>query len=205
MKYLNKFNSNSEFNNDKQTNLIQPRVALVEENGGGVDNVHYIKFKIYEYLQTSLINGQKGNLISVEDIPVKTTTEDIENDESIKSFYELTLHSIYAYDYYYYSDLKNFLTVTPDSLDLIDNGKLITKFTLTGLKRKDSDQRDFVGEIACYLSRDDKPILFQVDRTNSDHPTVNFLNENDSDFPKYMNNHEVEKRIKGIIIINDYL
>lgn len=35
MKYLNKFNSNSKFNIDKQTNKDQPRVALVEQNGGG--------------------------------------------------------------------------------------------------------------------------------------------------------------------------
>ena len=203
MKYLNKFNSNSKFNIDKETNKDQPRVALVEQNGGGVDTVHYIKFKIYEFLETSLINGKEGNFISVEDIPVKTTTEDIENDESIKRFDGLTLHSIYAYESYYFNDLKKFLTVTTDSLDLIDNGKLITKFTLTGLKRKDSDQIDFVGEIACYLSKNDEPILFQVDRTNSANPTVNFLDKNA--FPKYMNNHEVEKRIKGIIIIHNNL
>ncbi len=35
MKYLNRFNSNTEFDNDKFFNKSQPRVALVEENGGG--------------------------------------------------------------------------------------------------------------------------------------------------------------------------
>lgn len=35
MKYLNRFNSNTEFDNDKMTNKDQPRVALVEEMGGG--------------------------------------------------------------------------------------------------------------------------------------------------------------------------
>lgn len=35
MKYINIFNSMTDFNKDKQTNLNQPRVALVKENGGG--------------------------------------------------------------------------------------------------------------------------------------------------------------------------
>ena len=35
MKYINTFNSMTDFKNDKETNLNQPRVALVKENGGG--------------------------------------------------------------------------------------------------------------------------------------------------------------------------
>lgn len=35
MKYINTFNSMTDFNKDKQTNLNQTRVALVKENGGG--------------------------------------------------------------------------------------------------------------------------------------------------------------------------
>lgn len=110
-------------------------------------------------------------------------------------------------NYFNFINLTDKLTVTSDSLDLIDNGKLVTKFTLTGLKRKDSDERDFVGEIACYLDGDNEPFLFKVDRTNADHPTVYYLNKYSygSDFSKYMNNHEVEKRIKGLIFYNDNL
>ena len=208
MKYLNRFNSNTEFDNDKFFNKNQPRVALVEENGGGVDTVHYIKFKLYEYVESSLINGLGGNYISVEDIPVKTTVQDFFNDETIRTIdYSRTrmLINVYLPNYYSFSYLSSELTVTSDSLDLIDNGKLVTKFTLTGLKRKDSDERDFVGEIACYLEADNKPFLFKVDRTNADHPTVTYLDKYNSDFSKYMNNHEVEKRIKGIMIYNDNL
>ena len=146
-----------------------------------------------------------GNYISVEDIPVKTTVQDLYNDESMKSWNRFILEPIIAgHDYDFYV-LKDNLTVTSDSLDLIDSGKLVTKFTLTGLKRKNSSQRDFVGEIACYLDLLGKPFLFIVDRTNSDHPTVKFLYKNDIDFSKYMNNHEVEKRVKGLIINNENL
>ena len=77
----------------------------------------------------------------------------------------------------------------------------MTKFTLTGLKRKDSDQSDFVGEIACYLGSDNQPILFKVDRTNPEHPTVSYI----SDFTQYRDNYEIENRIKGFIINNDPL
>ena len=93
------------------------------------------------------------------------------------------------------------LTVTPDSLDLIEDGRLVTKFTLTGLKRKDSDQRDFVGEIACYLDDQNEPVLFKVDRSNPYHPTVLYI----SDFSKYRDNYEIEKRTKGIQITRDHL
>lgn len=33
MRYINTFKSMTDFNEDKQTNLNQPRVALVKENG----------------------------------------------------------------------------------------------------------------------------------------------------------------------------
>lgn len=175
---------------------------------GGVDTVHYIKFKIYEYVESSLINGVGGNYISVEDIPVKTTVQDLRNDDTMRFVdYKRTgmLFGVSIPNYFYFINLTDKLTVTSDSLDLIDNGRLVTKFTLTGLKRKDSDERDFVGEIACYLEADNKPFLFKVDRTNADHPTVTYLDKYYSDFSKYMNNHEVEKRIKGIIMYNDNL
>lgn len=85
---------------------------------------------------------------------------------------------------------------------MIDNGKLITKFTLTGLKRKDSDERDFIGEIACYLDSNNDPVLFKVDRTNPNNPTVQLLSFNDS---QYKDDYEKEKRIKLYIYIGDYL
>lgn len=88
---------------------------------------------------------------------------------------------------------------------MIDNGKLITKFTLTGLKRKNSDERDFVGEIACYLDSSNEPVLLKVDRRNSDHPTVEVLTKIRRGFNNYMDNHEVEKRTKGIEISVDNL
>jgi hypothetical protein len=194
----------TDFNKDKRTNLNQPRVALVKENGGGVDKLFYIKFKYYTYKDTSLLNGSDGNRITVEDIPVKRTAQDIPNDETIRGEDAYDIHSItrvypmsneIVYNFYRY------LTVTPDSLDLIDNGILITKFTLTGLKRKDSDQRDFVGEIACYLDGQNEPVLFKVDRSNPDHPTVLYI----SDFSKYRDNYEIEKRTKGIQIKSDHL
>ena len=204
MKYINTFNSMTDFNKDKQTNLNQPRVALVKENGGGGDKLFYIKFKFYTYKYTSLLNGERGNCITVEDIPVKRTAQDIPNDETIRGqdAYDIRgIAEVIPMSNDIIRNLYSHLTVTPDSLDLIDNGNLITKFTLTGLKRKDSDQRDFVGEIACYLDNDNQPVLFKVDRSNPDHPTVLYT----SDFSNYKDNYEVEKRTKGIQITRDYL
>ncbi len=41
MKYINTFKSMTDFNEDKRTNLNQPRVALVKENGGGRQGLLY--------------------------------------------------------------------------------------------------------------------------------------------------------------------
>lgn len=178
---------------------------LLKKMGGGVDKLFYIKFKNYTYLESSLINGSKGNYISVEDIPVKTIPEDIPNDETIRTWNGFKLTGVYPIHSSLFDNFYNNLTVTPDSLDLIDNGKLITKFTLTGLKRKNSDERDFVGEIACYLDSSNEPVLLKVDRRNSDHPTVEVLTKIRRGFNNYMDNHEVEKRTKGIDITVDHL
>lgn len=149
-----------------------------------------------------------GNEISTEDIPLKTSVRKIFDDETLQHTYidyDGTFKiSTLAYPYdigNWFHNLTPHLTITPDSLDLIEDGRLVTKFTLTGLKRKDSDQRDFVGEIACYLDSDDQPILFKVDRTNPEHPTVSCI----SDFTQYRDNYEIENRIKGFIIKNDHL
>ena len=172
---------------------------------GGVDKLFYIKFKYYTYLESSLINGANGNFISVEDIPVKRFAQDIPNDETIRKWNGFILSNVYPIRSSQFDNFYNNLTVTPDSLDLIDNGKLITKFTLTGLKRKNSDERDFVGEIACYLDSSNEPVLLKVDRRNPDHPTVEVLTKVRRDFNNYMDNHEVEKRTKGIEISVDHL
>jgi hypothetical protein len=135
---------------------------------------------------------------------VKRTAQDIPNDETIRGNGAYDIHSITSVNPMSSDIILNFyrhLTVTPDSLDLIENGRLVTKFTLTGLKRKDSDQRDFVGEIACYLDSQNEPVLFKVDRSNPDHPTVLYI----SDFSKYRDNYEIEKRTKGIQITHDHL
>lgn len=205
MKYINYFDSMTDFNKDKETNLNQPRVALVKENGGGVDKLFYIKFKYYTYLESSLINGANGNFISVEDIPVKRFAQDIPNDETIRKWNGFILSNVYPIHSSQFDNFYNNLTVTPDSLDLIDNGKLITKFTLTGLKRKNSDERDFVGEIACYLDSNNYPVLLKVNRMHPDHPTVEVLTKTHRDFNNYMDNHEVEKRTKGVDITFDNL
>lgn len=206
MKYINSFKSMTDFSNDKKENLNQPRVALVKENGG-VNNLFYIKFKLYTENETSYLNIFQNNSISFEDIPVKTTTQDIPNDESMKSYGGpfRDVHSLLPIEYHYASNLLSYLTVTPDSLDLIENGKLITKFTLTGLKRKNSDERDFVGEIAFYLDKNNQPLVYKVDRTNADHPTVTLLSGQEAELSKYMDNHEIEKRTKSVHIYFDYL
>lgn len=175
---------------------------------GGVDKLFYIKFKFYTYSNSSLINGSNGNSITVEDIPVKTTVQDIYNDETIRGEgfdYYKNIEGVRGIDESSMMMLSRNLTITPDSLDLIDNGNLITKFTLTGLKRKDSDQRDFVGEIAGYLVSDSNPLLLRVNRVNPDRPTVDVLNKGHRDFNKYMDNHEPEKRTKGLQLRFDHL
>lgn len=165
--------------------------------------------------KTSYLNGMEGNEISLEDIPVKTTVQDLENDETLRRKYinnfdySIKLTDVRSSLFDYVRNLIPHLTATSDSLDLIENGELITKFTLTGLKRKDSDVRDFVGEIACYLDSTNNPILFKVNRSNPEHPTVEYLSSSTSldnaEVAKYMENHEVEKRTKCIVLYNDHL
>lgn len=88
-------------------------------------------------------------------------------------------------------------TIKSDSIDvkLKRNDNLITTLTLTGLKRKDSNERDFVGEIASYQDE-----LIKVDRTNPNNPTVQLLSFNES---QYKDDYEMEKRIKLFIYIGD--
>ena len=98
----------------------------------------------------------------------------------------------------YKSFFKSFtLNVNTDSIDVKQDNNLVTTLTLTGLKKKNSNERDFVGEIASYQDE-----LIKVDRTNPDNPTIEFLSFNNS---QYKDNYEREERIKLFYIPFDIL
>lgn len=98
----------------------------------------------------------------------------------------------------YKSFFKSFtLNVNTDSIDVKQDNNLVTTLTLTGLKKKNSNERDFVGEIASYQDE-----LIKVDRTNPDNPTIEFLSFNNS---QYKDNYEREERIKLFYIPFDML
>ena len=84
--------------------------------------------------------------------------------------------------------LGNKYVIENNILTVSDFNGIVTKIEFNGLKRKDSDTRDFVGEIASYQDN-----LIKVDRTNSDNPTVQFLYFNNS---QYKDNYEREERMK---------
>lgn len=121
------------------------------------------------------------------------------------SFYEFGISSnlIGLSDANYSTILVNkYMDIKSDRIDIVDNShpedvKVITSLTLTGLKKKNSNERDFVGEIACYNDK-----IIKVDRTNPNNPTVQLLSFNDS---QYKDDYEKEKRIKLFIYIGEYL
>lgn len=84
--------------------------------------------------------------------------------------------------------VENKYVIENNILTVSDFNGIVTKIEFNGLKRKDSDTRDFVGEIASYQDN-----LIKVDRTNSDNPTVQFLYFNNS---QYKDNYEREERMK---------
>lgn len=84
--------------------------------------------------------------------------------------------------------VENKYVIENNILTVSDFNGIVTKIEFNGLKRKDSDTRDFVGEIASYQDE-----LIKVDRTNSDNPTVQFLYFNNS---QYKDNYEREERMK---------
>lgn len=150
--------------------------------------------------------GTKVNYISLDDVNVK----DIKDNSKIAvNKFDYLYFLDYSYDAYgglivknlnyyntYFADKR--LIVKSDSIDVKEqNDELITTLTLTGLKKKNSNERDFVGEIASY--QDD---LIKVDRTNPDNPTVQFLSFNNS---QYKDNYEREERIKLYYIPYDIL
>ena len=87
-----------------------------------------------------------------------------------------------------FNNSKFSFTYKTDSIDIKEYDYLVTTLTLTGLKRKNSDIRDFVGEIASYQDN-----LIKVDRTNPDNPTIQFLSFENS---QYKDNYEREERVK---------
>lgn len=195
-----------------------PFVILARDD----NKLYYSPNHIYEM---NKINGFYKTYISKEDILLEKDSEELmgrllcytlndkdnnlffaEYNKSLRnSFYEFGNPAhLYEQDGVNYSTIlvNKYMDIKSDRIDIVDNSrpedvKLITSLTLTGLKRKNSNERDFVGEIACYNDK-----LIKVDRTNPNSPTVQLLSFNDS---QYKDDYEKEKRIKLYIYIGDYL
>lgn len=171
-----------------------PFVILTRDN----NKLTYTPDKIYHFKIGNFILESYESFISVEDVPYNT----LKNEDTIcfETFgylyfpkYYTNSRSLCAFPFNNFGVFNNgqySFTIKSDSIDvkLKRNDNLITTLTLTGLKRKDSDTRDFVGEIASYQDE-----LIKVDRTNSDNPTVQFLYFNNS---QYKDNYEREERMK---------
>lgn len=186
------------------------------------NKLYYSPNHIYEM---NKINGFYNTYISKEDILLEKDSEELMgrllcytlNDKDnnlffadysnslINSFYEFGKSiQLSGIDDVNYSALlvNKYIDIKSDRIDIVDNShpedvKLITSLTLTGLKKKNSNERDFVGEIACYNDK-----LIKVDRTNPNSPTVQLLSFNES---QYKDDYEKEKRIKLFIYIGEYL
>ena len=176
-----------------------PRVVLIK-NAYGNNKLLYIDFIFIPLNNTSRLNGSNGNQISFLDIPVKNTIEDLKNDKMYRVIYFLDYVTIPPIKSGELTNIIPYLKVTPNALELYEGDNLVSKFTLTGLKRKDSEQRDFIGEIACYLDYENSPFLYKVDRSNPDNPTVTKVSWDD-----YKDTYEMEKRTKATIIHFDHL
>lgn len=158
----------------------------------------YTPDKIYHFKIGNFILESYESFISVEDVPYNTLK--MKDTICFETFgylyfpkYYTNSQSLCAFPFNNFAVFNNgqySFTIKSDSIDvkLKRNDNLITTLTLTGLKRKDSDTRDFVGEIASYQDN-----LIKVDRTNSDNPTVQFLYFNNS---QYKDNYEREERMK---------
>lgn len=156
----------------------------------------YTPDKIYHFKEDNVILDNDKSFISVEDVPYNA----LKHGDTVcfETFgclffnkYYTTMQGVSVFPFNFFSVFNNgqyTFTIKSDSIDVKKNDKLITTFTLTGLKRKDSDTRNFVGEIASYQDS-----LIKVDRTNPDNPTVQFLSFNNS---QYKDNYESEKRMK---------
>ena len=171
-----------------------PFVILTRDN----NKLTYTPDKIYHFKNGNFILESFESFISVEDVPYNTLK--MEDTICFETFgylyfpkYYPNSRSLCAFTFNNFDVFNNgqySFTIKSDSIDvkLKRNDNLITTLTLTGLKRKDSDTRDFVGEIASYQDE-----LIKVDRTNSDNPTVQFLYFNNS---QYKDNYEREERMK---------
>lgn len=171
-----------------------PFVILTRDN----NKLTYTPDKIYHFKIGNFIKESSESFISVEDVPYNTLK--MEDTICFETFgylyfpkYYTNSQSLCAFPFNNFAVFNNgqySFTIKSDSIDvkLKRNDNLITTLTLTGLKRKDSDTRDFVGEIASYQDN-----LIKVDRTNSDNPTVQFLYFNNS---QYKDNYEREERMK---------
>lgn len=171
-----------------------PFVILTRDN----NKLTYTPDKIYHFKNGNFILESFESFISVEDVPYSTLK--MEDTICFETFgylyfpkYYTNSQSLCAFPFNNFAVFNNgqySFTIKSDSIDvkLKRNDNLITTLTLTGLKRKDSDTRDFVGEIASYQDN-----LIKVDRTNSDNPTVQFLYFNNS---QYKDNYEREERMK---------
>lgn len=156
----------------------------------------YVPDKIYHFTEDNVILVNHASFISVDDVPYNI----LKNGDTVcfETFgylyfnpYYTTMQQVSVFPFNNFSVFNNeqyTFTIKSDSIDVKKNNTLITTFTLTGLKRKDSDTRDFVGEIASYQDS-----LIKVDRTNPDNPTVQFLSFNNS---QYKDNYEREERMK---------
>ena len=195
-----------------------PFVILTRDD----NKLYYSPNHIYEM---NKINGFYNTYISKEDILLEKDSEELMgsllcytlndkddnlffaeyNNRLINSFYEFgNSNKMFEQDDVKYPTIlvKKYMDIKSDRIDIVDNShpedvKLITSLTLTGLKKKNSNERDFVGEIACYNDK-----LIKVDRTNPNNPTVQLLSFNES---QYKDDYEMEKRIKLFIYIGDYL
>lgn len=195
-----------------------PFVILTRDN----NKLYYSPNHIYEMKN---LKGFYNSYISKEDILFEKDSEELigrllcytldDKDNNLffaeysnrpsNSFYEFgkSTNLIGLSDANYSTILVNkYMSIKSDRIDIVDNShpedvKVITSLTLTGLKKKNSNERDFVGEIACYNDN-----LIKVDRTIPNNPTVQLLSFNDS---QYKDDYEKEKRIKLFIYIGEYL
>lgn len=179
---------NLKFYLSKEDVIINDNVDELEEQ--------LICYKLFYFLSSE--NKNKGNDLFFNKY----------NKSGYNVFYEFGNKQHPSHDgidtIYDYSSLlvNNHMEIKSDRIDIVDNSlpdeyRLITSLTLTGLKKKNNDERDFVGDIACYMDN-----LIKVDRTSPNNPTVQLLSFNDS---QYKDDYEMEKRIKLYIYIGEYL
>lgn len=156
----------------------------------------YTPDKIYHFQSGTFLLDSLSSFISVDDVPANILKDGdtICFESHGYLFFNKFRHSMQQYSLYPLKYLNSFnksqfsFTYKTDSIDIKEYDYLVTTLTLTGLKRKNSDIRDFVGEIASYQDN-----LIKVDRTNPDNPTIHFLSFENS---QYKDNYEREERVK---------